>query len=373
MDTLLVKPFYVMKILERAKELEKEGRDVIHFEVGEPDMPVPEKVKLKAIEALRSTELKYTESTGIEQLKERIANFYSREYGVKIDRERVIITPGSSPALLAVLKIVGERIGGISYTDPGYPCYRNMLSFLKMRGEPLILDNNDFRIEPEKIKTPAIIINSPSNPTGKILKKEELKKLSEKCFLISDEIYHGITYGERATSALEVTDKCAVINGFSKFFLMTGWRVGWAVVPEWMVEDLRAILQNVVISPPTLSQLAAIHCFDEEVMEELRENVKEFKRRRDLMLKGLKELGFKIPVEPEGAFYIYTNVSEFTENSYSFASELLEKANVAVTPGIDFGEHNADKFVRFSYCTKLNRIEDGLERIHKFLKTQSLI
>ncbi len=369
MDTLLVKPFYVMKILERAKELEREGKCVIHFEVGEPDMPVPEKVKSKAIEALRSLELKYTESTGIEQLKERIADFYSREYGVKIGRERVIITPGSSLALLAVLKIVGERMGRISYTDPGYPCYRNMLSLLKLKGEPLVLEGKNFQIEPKKVKTPAIIINSPSNPTGKILKKEELKKLSEKCFLISDEIYHGITYGERATSALEVTDKCAVINGFSKFFLMTGWRVGWTVVPEWMVEDLKAILQNVVISPPTLSQLAAIHCFDEEVMEELRENVKEFKRRRDLMLKGLKELGFKIPVEPEGAFYIYADVSELTDDSYSFAFKLLEKANVAVTPGMDFGEHNAKKFIRFSYCTDREKIEEGLERISKYLQT----
>ncbi|WP_456341894.1 aminotransferase class I/II-fold pyridoxal phosphate-dependent enzyme [Thermovibrio sp.] len=368
MEKLLVEPFFVMKVLERAKELEKEGKEVIHLEIGEPDLPVPERVKERAKEFLSKFEQKYTESTGIYPLKEAIAHYYEKTYGVKVEPERVVITPGSSPGLLALLKVVRERVGEISYPDPGYPCYKNVLKFLNLKGRGVpIYPEEEFKVKAERVETHALIVNSPSNPTGVIYSKEELKALSEKAFLISDEIYHGLVYDERAPSALEVSNNCAVVNGFSKFFLMTGWRLGWMVVPKELLPDITAILQNTVISPPTLSQYAALACFEEEVLEELSSNAEIFRKRRDVLLKGLKELGFKIPAEPKGAFYIYADASRFTDDSFKFAFEVLEKTAVAITPGRDFGENQTEKFVRFSFCTSVEKIEEALERLRGFL------
>ncbi len=358
-----------MKVLERAKELEASGRSVIHFEVGEPDLPVPEIVKRRAAEVVKTVELKYTESTGIRPLREKIAEYYEKAYSINISPDQVIITPGSSPGLLSALKVVSERVGVVSYTDPGYPCYRNMLKFLNLKGVSIPVNpEGGFKVSPKDVKAEALVLNSPSNPTGVIYSKEELEKLSGRAFIVSDEIYHGLVYSGKAPSVLEVTDRAVVVNGFSKFFLMTGWRLGWVVAPEWMVEDMRAVLQNITISPPTLSQYAALACFEEECLSELKRNIEIFKKRRDLMLQGLKEIGFRIPVEPEGAFYIFADVSEFTNDSYSFAFEVLEKTGVAITPGRDFGYNGMDKFVRFSFCTDETFIEEGLERLYRFLK-----
>jgi len=369
MEKLLVEPFYVMAVLEKAKEIERSGEKVIHLEIGEPDLPVPKKVKDEAKRAIERTELRYTESIGIYPLREAIASFYEREYGVKVKPEQVIVTPGSSPGLLSLLKVVGERLGEISYTDPGYPCYKNMLKFLGLKGRVVeVYPEDSFKVKPENVETPALIVNSPSNPTGTVYTEDELRELSKKTFLISDEIYHGLTYGVRAPSVLEVTQNAVIVNGFSKFFLMTGWRLGWLVVPEELVPDLTAILQNIVISPPTVSQFAAIKCFDEDVLKELRQNVEVFRERRDILLKGLKEIGFKIPAEPEGAFYIYADASKFTEDSFKFAFELLERTKVAITPGKDFGYNRSEKFVRFSFCTDLKNIEEGLERLYTYLR-----
>ncbi len=364
-----IKPFYVMEILERAKELERKGRKIIHFEVGEPDLPVPRKVKEEAIKALNRMEMKYTESAGILPLREKIAEYYYETYNVGISPEQVIVTPGSSPALLAVLKVVGEKFSEIAYTNPGYPCYKNMINFLKIKGRRVVTSAKDgFEIPISEMESPAMIINSPANPTGGVLSRETIEKLSEKCFLISDEIYHGLTYGEKATSVLEVTKECCVVGGFSKFFLMTGWRVGWVVVPKWMVKEVTAILQNIVISPPTVSQIAALKCFDSDVLEELKENVKIFEKRRNLMLEGVQELGFDVPVEPKGAFYVYADSSRFSDDSYSFVLDILENTGVALTPGIDFGENETNKYVRFSYCTDENKIIEGLERLYRYLR-----
>ncbi len=358
-----------MKVLERAREIEKKGRKVIHFEIGEPDLPVPEKVKEAARKVIGNIELRYTESAGIYPLREKIAEYYGKTYGVSVKPQQVIITPGSSPGLLALLKVVSEFIGTISYPDPGYPCYKNMLSFLNLPGERIpVSPEESFKLRPESVKTEALIVNSPSNPTGTVYRKEELRRLSEKAFLISDEVYHGLTYRGRAASALEVTDNAAVAGSFSKFFLMTGWRLGFLIVPEELVPHITAILQNTVISASTASQHAALACFEEDVLEELAANVEIFRKRRDFMLKGLKEIGFKVPVEPEGAFYIYADVSGFTEDSFEFSFRLLEETGVAVTPGRDFGYNGTDRFVRFSYCTSLKNIEEGLERLCKLLR-----
>ncbi len=369
MERLLVEPFFVMKVLERAREIEKRGEEVIHLEIGEPDLPVPRRVKERAREFLSKYESRYTESVGIYPLRERIANYYLEAYGVKVEPERVVVTPGSSPGLLALLKVVSERVGKVSYSDPGYPCYKNILKFLSLEGVAVPVESGDsFKLRPSQIKTPAVIVNSPANPTGVVYTREELKALSEKAFLVSDEIYHGLTYGLKASSALEVSQRCAVVNGFSKFFLMTGWRLGWMVLPEGLVEEVSAILQNTVISPPTLSQYAALACFEEEVLEELKSNVKTFKARRDLLLSSLLEIGFKVPARPEGAFYIYADASPFTDNSFDFAFELLERTKVAVTPGRDFGYNKTDRFVRFSFCTSIEKIEKALERLFSYLR-----
>jgi len=369
MERLLVEPFFVMKVLERAREIEKEGKEVIHLEIGEPDLPVPRKVKEKAREFLERHESKYTESTGIYPLRERIARYYGEVYGVSVEPERVIVTPGSSPGLLALLKVVSERLGRVSYPDPGYPCYKNMLKLLSLEGVALPVEpENSFKVLPSQVKTPVLIVNSPANPTGVVYTEKELRSLSEKAFLVSDEIYHGLVYSGRAPSVLEVSDRCAVVNGFSKFFLMTGWRLGWMVVPEEFLADITAILQNTVISPPTVSQYAALACFEEEVLEELRRNVEIFRKRGELLLKGLEEIGFKVPARPQGAFYIYADASAFTDDSFNFAFELLERTAVAVTPGRDFGYNKTGRFVRFSFCTSIEKIEKALERLRSYLR-----
>ncbi|WP_456436256.1 aminotransferase class I/II-fold pyridoxal phosphate-dependent enzyme [Thermovibrio ammonificans] len=369
MEKFQIEPFYVMQVLERAKELEKRGREVIHLEIGEPDLPVPERVKRKAAELLTETELKYTPATGIPKLKEAIAEFYYSRYRVVVEPEQVVVTPGSSPGLVAALKTVSRLVGEISFTDPGYPCYKNTLKVLGEEGVALpVGPENSFKVRPFQVNTPALIVNSPANPTGAVYTKRELEKLSKRAFLISDEIYHGLTYGEEAPSALEVTRNCIVVNGFSKFFLMTGWRVGWLIVPPEMVEPINAILQNTVIAPPTLSQLAAVECFSEEVLSELQENVKVFRKRKEILLNGLKEIGFKVPVEPKGAFYIWADASPFTEDSFKFAFELLERTSVAVTPGRDFGYNGTEKFVRFSFCTETEKILEALERLYSYLR-----
>jgi aspartate/methionine/tyrosine aminotransferase len=369
MESLSVEPFYVMKVLERAKELERKGRKIIHFEVGEPDFPVPQLLKNRAKELIEKVELRYTESAGIPELKERIARHYEETYRVSVSPSRVIVTPGSSPGILAALKVVSERIGRVAYPDPGYPCYKNILKVLKAHGTAVpVTPETAFKVREPKVQAEAIVVNSPSNPTGAVYTAQELSALSERFFLISDEIYHHITFRGRAVSALEVTGDAVVSSGFSKFFLMTGWRVGWLVVPEEMVPEVTAVLQNTVISAPALSQLTALACFEKECMEELKRNVDTLRQRAQLMLKGIREIGFKVPVEPEGAFYIFADASAFTEDSYSFAFELLEKAGVAVTPGVDFGSNQADRFVRFSFCTDTRNIEEGLERLYRYLK-----
>ncbi len=363
-----MKPFYVMEVLEKAKKLEKEGRDIVHFEVGEPDFPMPSRLREIASDVLKRSEFKYTESIGIYPLRERISEYYEKIYGVKISPERVVITTGSSIGLLALLKVVSKEFDVIGYADPGYPCYKNMLEFIGAKAVPLKV-NSDTKFKVLHISdVDALVIGSPSNPTGSLYSKEELKELSERAFIVSDEIYHGITFGEKAHTVLEVSENTAVSNGFSKFFLMTGWRLGWLILPEDWVRDVQLLLQNISISPPTISQLIAVHCFDDDVLQDLKEKVGVYKRRRDIMVAGLKEIGFDIPVEPEGAFYVYADASKFTDDSFSFCFEVLDKASVAITPGIDFGDNGTDRFVRFSFTVPESRIEEGIERLYKFLR-----
>lgn len=295
---------------------------------------------------------------------------------MEINPNRIFITPGSSPALMAAIKMLSEDFGPrIAYTDPGYPCYKNMTRFLGLQEIPVaIYEEDGFKLTPEHLNEgDVIILNSPANPTGTILDKDDLKGIVEQAKslnmgIISDEIYHGIEYEKKAPSILEIAQEAVVINGFSKFFAATGWRLGWIIVPENKIRLFQCIAQNLFICAPTPLQHAAVQCFSEEAIKSYENYVQIYRERRDYLIKALKELGFGINYTPEGAFYVFARVDTFTNDSFSFAMDALEKAKVAITPGKDFGENKTNQYVRFSYATSLEDIKLGVERLRSWLQ-----
>ncbi len=367
--------FIVMDILERAKELEAKGVDVVHMEVGEPDFPSPDEVIEAGVKALCDKKTAYTQSVGIPELREAISGYYLDQYKLEIGPERIILTPGSSPALLAAIRICteGDRVCGLP--DPGYPCYKNMARFLGGRFVSLPVEaEGGFKVFPYQLDgIGALVINSPANPTGTVYGREELGLLVEEAAkrgvaIISDEIYHGITYDKPASSVLEFTDEAIVVNGFSKFFLMTGWRLGWMVVPRKMVRLVQSIVQNLFICPPAAAQYAALACFEGAVLAQFREKVKIYRKRRDFIVEALSEMGLNVGVMPQGAFYVYANVSKYTQDSYSFAKRALEEAHIGITPGVDFGDNKTRLYVRFSYANTLERLGEGMRRLREWLR-----
>jgi len=371
-----IEPFRVMQLLERAKELEAMGEKIIHMEIGEPDFHTPKPIR-EAAKTLLDGDQFYTPSTGAPELQAALATWYKQEYGVHIAPERILITPGTSGAfnmLYAVLINAGESV---LLPDPGYPCQRN---FIRLAGgEPLNipvgsetryhLDGTLIDKHWQEHSRAAIVIN-PGNPTGTVLQREAIAELAKACYahdgyLISDEIYHGLTYGTSAPCALEVDNRAIIVNGFSKRWAMTGWRIGWAIVPEELIEPCRRVMQNIFIAAPTLSQYAAIEALkatnDVEIMRSA------YDERRQYLLDELPKLGFDIVVEPQGAFYIYANVSKLTNDSKAFCWSLLEQAGVAITPGEDFGVYQSNTHLRFSYATRLDDIREGIARIASFL------
>ena len=364
-----------MDVLEKALEMERNGEKVVHMEVGEPDFPIAPSVVEKAREAMEKGLNSYSPSYGIPELREAIADYYYRRYKVNISPERIFVTPGSSPALMAAIKMLADEFGEkVAYTDPGYPCYKNMARFLGLKEVPIpIYEEDGFKLKPEQIKdADVLVINSPTNPTGTVLTRKELEGIVEraqalKMGIISDEIYHGIEYDVKSPSILEITDNCVVINGFSKFFTATGWRLGWIVVPQDKVRLFQCIAQNLFICAPTPLQHAAVHCFSEEALSTYTEYVKIYKKRRDYLIEALKELGFGVSYSPQGAFYLFVKVDAFTQDSFSFALEALDKAKVAITPGKDFGNNKTHLYVRFSYATSLESIKLAMERLREWL------
>ena len=369
-------PFIVMEILERAKELEREGRDIVHMEIGEPDLPPSPRV-LEAIEKHKGEANRYTHSLGVWELREAIANYYWERYRVDISPERVVITTGTSGAFSLIFSTLFEPGEGIVFTDPGYPCYKNFayIYCLKPISVPIGKETN-YQLTPQMLENlnenyKGFLITSPSNPVGNVYDKEVIKGLTEfagekgKLF-ISDEIYHGLNYEKEVYTALQFSDRAIVVNGFSKFFCMPGFRLGWLIVPKEFVRKVQIAAQNLFISAPTLSQLVAVEALkDKEHQKLVRET---FKKRRDYLYNELKKL-FKIEVPPEGAFYIWANIENYSTNSYRFAFELLEKAGVATTPGVDFGKNNTERYIRFAYTSGLERLKEGVERIKNFLAT----
>lgn len=370
-----IKSFKAMDILEKAIEME----GVIHLEVGEPDFDTPASIKEEGIRAIKEEKICYTHSMGMKELRNAIAEYYNRKYGTNINYENVVVTSGTSPALLLAVYVVLEYSNKkeILTSNPGYACYPNFINFLSGKIGNFDLDvDNGFQLDIEKIKekitedTAAILINSPSNPMGTVISPDEYKKIAElDICVISDEIYQGLVYkGKKYDSILNYTDNAIVLNGFSKLFAMTGWRLGYLVVPDKYLELTQKLEQNLFISANTISQYAAIKALtDENVEKEIENMVLEYDKRRKIAIEELKKYNLKLAADPEGAYYMIIDVREYTDNSLEFAYEILENAKVALTPGIDFGT-NLEGFLRISYATSIENIVEGIKRLGEYIK-----
>lgn len=368
-----VDPFIVMDVMERARALEAMGRSVIHMEVGQPGTPAPRGAR-QALAAALDRPLGYTVALGLPELREGIARLYARWYGVDLDPARVVVTQGSSGAFLLAFTALFDAGARVGLGEPGYPSYRQILRALSL--EPVGIATqaaNRFQPVPadlEGLDLDGLIVASPGNPTGTMLDHAALAALmgaaqARGIPFVSDEIYHGLHYGARAVSALETSDSPWVINSFSKYFSMTGWRIGWMVVPEDQVRRVERLAQNMFICPPHASQIAALAALG--CTEELEANRAVYAANRRLMLDGLAEAGFTRIAPPDGAFYIYADVSGLTEDSLAFAGEILERAGVAVTPGVDFDPHRGRRFLRFSYARSTPDIAEGIARLKAFM------
>jgi aspartate/methionine/tyrosine aminotransferase len=369
-----ITPFIVMEVLERASILEKQGIHVIHLEVGEPDFDVPSCVLNASETAYKEGFTHYTHSLGDPELRQEICNNYLKNYGVRISPDQVIITSGTSPAILMVLYALCNPDDEIILSDPGYACYPNFISLsgAKMVKVP-VLEEDGFQYRPESIsaaitpRTKAILINSPMNPTGNLLSPKTLQEIAKfSPYIISDEIYHGLVYEGRAHSILEYTDKAFVLNGFSKLYAMTGLRLGYVIAPEEFVRPIQKLQQNLFICASSVAQRAGIAAL-REASSDVEHMKIIYNERRKYMIGRLRELGFKISVEPTGAFYVFVNAQHLSTDSYKLAFDILEKAHVGVTPGIDFGE-NGEGYLRFSYANSLENIMEGLNRLEKYIQ-----
>jgi len=373
-----INPFMVMEVLERAKELESSGKRIIHLEIGEPDFETPDPVKEAAVRAIQEGDTRYTPSLGKKELREDIAHYYYKTYGVDISPERVIITMGSSAAMLLTFSALLERGGEIIVSNPCYACYPNFILYAGgVPREVKVYEEKGFKYHSEDLisycnyKTKALVINSPANPTGNVFSKGELEDIARLgYYLVSDEVYHGLNYEGQDHTILEVSDKSFVINSFSKKYAMTGWRLGYVIVPPEFLRYMQVLQQNFFISASSFVQeagrAALKHC-DEHVDK----MVKTYNQRRQYLLDRLNKMGIGVQVEPTGAFYALANVKKYSMNSYQLAFELLEKAGVAVTPGIDFGS-NGEGYLRISYANSLENIEEGMNRMASFFRKENV-
>jgi aspartate/methionine/tyrosine aminotransferase len=368
-----ITPFLVMDILERAKELERAGEHIIHLEIGEPDFPTPGVVKDAACRALSGGETQYTHSQGMLELREVLCRYYHEKYGVTLSPEQFIVTSGTSPAMVLIFAGLLDPGDEVLLTDPHYACYPNMLRLVEaMPRYVRVREEDGFQFRPEELgslltpRTKAMIINSPSNPAGTLLSQRDLAALAELGpFIVSDEIYHGLVYEGKEHTILEFTDRALVINGFSKLYAMTGWRLGYLIAPLGFVRPLQKLMQNFFISANPFVQRAAIAALTQAGPEVERMRAT-YDARRRFLLEGLKKLGFRIPVTPTGAFYVFVNARHLSPDSYALAFDILEKAKVGVTPGVDFGA-GGEGFLRLSYANSLENLAEALRRLEKYL------
>ncbi|QFT80637.1 Aspartate aminotransferase [Roseovarius sp. THAF27] len=372
-----VDPFIVMDVMEAARRAEADGRHIIHMEVGQPGTPAPEGARAALARAMQDDPMGYTVALGLPALRARIARLYGEWYGIDLSPERVVITPGSSGAFILAFTALFDTGARVGIGAPGYPSYRQILKALDLC--PVDIETTPgHRYQPvpgdvAAHKLDGLLVASPANPTGTMLDRDALAALmgaaqEAGAGFISDEIYHGIEYDTRAVTALEVSDEAYVINSFSKYFSMTGWRVGWMVAPETHVRRIERLAQNLFICPPHASQVAALAAM--ECGPELQANMDVYRANRALMLEGLPKAGFDRIAPPDGAFYVYADVSQLTDDSRAFAAEILERAGVAVTPGLDFDPVRGGGTLRFSYARSTADIEDGLGRLAAFMATR---
>ncbi len=370
-----------MALLARARELEAQGRTIVHMEIGEPDFSTPQPIVDAGIRALREGRTHYTPAVGLRELREAIARDYRERDGLDIDPRRILVTPGASGALQLLLALLVDPGSEVLMTDPGYPCNSNFVRLFDATPVQVPVDaGQHYQLDADSIEahwreaTCCALIASPSNPTGTIIEPAKLEALygavrERGGSLIVDEIYQGLSYGERPRSALALgADDLFVINSFSKYQGMTGWRLGWLVAPERYIDALDALAQNLFLAAPTLAQYAALAAFGEDAQAIIETRRQAFQSRRDYLLPALVELGFDIPVQPAGAFYLYAGCERFTDDSFAFSRDLLETAGVAITPGIDFGDWQASRHVRFAYTTAIDNLTLGVERIGAFLE-----
>jgi aspartate/methionine/tyrosine aminotransferase len=373
-----IAPFIVMEVLERARAMERQGIDVIHLEVGEPDFGIPPSVKAAVCKALDDGQTHYTHSLGDAMLRDAICESYQTTYGASVDPDQVVVTSGTSPGLMLLFSALLEHGDEVIISDPGYACYPNFIKFLG--GNPVrlpVYEADGFQYQPEAIrerisnKTKAILVNSPSNPTGNLLSENTMRAVSRfPPFIISDEIYHGLVYEGREHSILEFTDHAFVLNGFSKLYAMTGLRLGYLIAPKPFIRPIQKMQQNFFICANSLAQQAGIAAL-REAEEDVIRMKGIYNQRRHFMIKRLKALGFGITVEPTGAFYVFANARHISGDSYKLAFDILEKAHVGVTPGVDFGQ-NGEGYIRFSYANSIEKIAEGLDRIERYLENYRL-
>jgi aspartate/methionine/tyrosine aminotransferase len=378
-----ISPFHVVELLTRARQLEAEGRDIIHMEVGEPDFPTPDAITNAAVHAIKSGKTLYTQSLGLPELRETISGFYRTRYGVNVPASRIVITNGASGALNLAFACLANPGSEWLLTDPGYPCNRHILRVYEGRAKNIpVGPETNFQPTPDLIKqhwqkqTAGLLVASPGNPTGTLLSLPEIKQLAETCreleghFLV-DEIYHGLTYPSEAEpavapSACAAGDDIWIINSFSKYFQMTGWRLGWMVIPEPYIRDIEKLAQNLVLCASTPAQYGALAAFEPDTIAILESRRQAFRQRRDFLAPALEQLGFRITASPEGAFYLYCDCSALSDDSFILARDLLETAGVAATPGLDFGQNQPEKHIRFAYTTDIERLAEAVERLRRY-------
>lgn len=376
-----IEPFHVMSLLARAQALEQAGHDVIHLEIGEPDFTTAAPIVRAGQAALAAGHTRYTAARGLPALREAIAGFYQDRYQVQIDPERILVTPGGSGALLLASSLLVDPGKHWLLADPGYPCNRHFLRLVEGAAQLVpVGPETAYQLTPDLIArrwnadSVGALVASPANPTGTVLSAAQLAALSQSLkarggHLVVDEIYHGLTYGMDAASVLQVDDDAFVLNSFSKYYGMTGWRLGWLVAPPQAVRELEKLAQNLYISASSIAQHAALACFEPESIAIFEQRRAAFRERRDYLLPALRALGFRIEVEPEGAFYLYADVSAFTEDAQAFCAHFLETEHVAFTPGLDFGHHRANAHVRLAYTQEVPRLEEAVRRIARGLET----
>jgi aspartate/methionine/tyrosine aminotransferase len=373
-----IAPFHVVELLTRARQLEAEGRDIIHMEVGEPDFPTPEPISRAACAAINAGRTLYTQALGLPELRQAISAFYQTRYGVCVPASRIAVTNGASGALNLAFACLADPGSEWLLTDPGYPCNRHILRAYEGQAVSLpVGPESNFQPTPAQVdsrwteRTAGLLLASPANPTGTLLTPAEISALADTCrrrgghFLV-DEIYHGLTYETDAPTACAAGNDIWVIQSFSKYFQMTGWRLGWMVIPESYVRDVEKLAQNLVLCPSTPAQYGALAAFNPETLAILEARRAEFRRRRDFLAPALEQIGFRVTARPEGAFYLYCDSSALAEDSFTLAKDLLEKAGVAATPGLDFGSNAPEKHIRFAYTTDVERLAEAARRLTRY-------